>query len=771
MTVTLDAAGGPREPAPIPVISDIPIAVQDAVGVNAILLDGKAWPITGAVTWGFVSGTSPQALSIRMQKRFARNFASKANRGKGSLRIIINEATSGAGTVVNQRQNTVDFEALNLQLNLPDDYAHNVLTVEDDRYRWNKPKVFRDFNLTRKANDIVVFRNLPVSRQNLLREAAIYYRERTLKDDGTVWTALDIVKYALTEILGYDIKNLDFRKAAKSEYVPQNEVVDGEGAGSLIGRMLALDGNNLYIDEKGKVVVYDITQPFLESDFRKLFPRGGPVGRTAGAMHVMDYENLRPQSIESLVTPKIELLCTFRSVGAQTTTSDVPARSFEEAKRQMLNGQIFVDNVTRTVVDGQVNDENGAPLPRDSIVTIEKALEGFGSLYGINGITISDLLKFYGADAFLITGAALAPKGPAGAPGLIKLAIDPTAAVVKDAIEKDLRTLFRVPRFVIEQIRGMEALHADMLNEVTRTRAISSVFSTISWLVPSSVQLPEEMPDGVVLDSFTETDQVTGSKSRRSKYLPISGATITIEDEDLGLIRVNWGQDYDRPGAVKSVVPGEAVDDGYYIREDTNYSYNDRQSFSGTGIKEDWECSFVISVIPDLFRDKRRLYRETRTPPPMVKQNGQTVQVKGKGPQVQRRIRIEDARFTHGITPYELGPAIMTINPAARALGARGRFVNEAIITAIIDAETLRLYKTFNDQMEGAMTLFPGRRNIKIRPVASLQTILYTYAVNGEVSILLGARRNKTPANILSRLPADVLRATVRQLEPPAQGG
>jgi len=742
--------------------------MSKAAGINALLLNGKAFPIQGSLSWGFVSGTSPQSVAINMTPRFADWYAKNSEKGKATLQYIIGEITGGAGETVTSRQNTIKFKKLNVQLNLPSDYAHQTITLEDDRYRWNRVKVFRDFNHTRKSNDVLIFKQLPTSRQNLLREAKILYRERTLKDDGTPWTALEIIQYILTDLLGYNGVDVDTSRANKSAYIPQNEAIDGEDADAVINRMLAFEGNDLYIDEDGKIVIYDRTEPLVERDFNRLFPNG-ITGRLDGDMRLIDYKAIRPAAIEHLVTPRIEMLFTFRQQSVGATTRDPVATSFDDAAAQLKAGIVYVRNVTRTVIDSQTTDEKGNPVPRGTVVSIDKALEGFGTLYGMAGITTDDLLRYYGADAFMITGAALMQKGSAAAAGLVKYAIDPTAAIVKDAIEKDFRTLFEVPRYVIEQIRELEALHADMLDEVTRTRAPSSVFSTVSWLVPSSVMLPQEMPDGVVLDSFTELEQSTGNRVRRQKYVPISGARVTIEDADLGLIRVDWGQDYDRPGAVKSVVPGEAADEGYYIRQDTNYSYNDRESFSGTGLKVDWECTFVLSVVPDLYRDKRRMYREMRSPPAMKKQDGSVVAVVGNGPLVQRRIRLEDARFTHGIAPYELGEYRPTQNPAAQAVGARGRFVNEAVISAIITAENERIYKTYNDQFEGDMVIYPGKINARIRPTGSLRSIIYTYAQGGRVTISLRAERYRTPDNLLSRLPADVLRATVRQL--PAQGG
>src|SRR5690606_39117120 len=111
--------------------------------------------------------------------------------------------------------------------------------------------------------------------------------ERTLKDDGTPWTALEIIQYILTDLLGYNGVDVDTSRANKSAYIPQNEAIDGEDADAVINRMLAFEGNDLYIDEDGKIVIYDRTEPLVERDFNRLFPNG-ITGRLDGDMRLID---------------------------------------------------------------------------------------------------------------------------------------------------------------------------------------------------------------------------------------------------------------------------------------------------------------------------------------------------------------------------------------------------------------------------------------------------------------------------------------------------
>lgn len=756
MAIVLEATGGPQVAAGTAQVSDTLAEAAKFQAVFGLELAGRPWDVTGAVPWGYVSGVQPQTFPLLMTKRFADFFAKNAA-GEISLKMSGKELVGGGGEAQRVRPIEKEFKRLQLHTRPPGNFEQDFLILEDDRWRWGRPNVTRDYNMARKSNDLVTLAGVVIQRQNLLREARKYFRTRTLAPDNRPWTALQIAFDVLTRVLKIDTADIITNRASKTEFVPMNESVDGESAASVIARMLTLDGNDLFIDEDGKVVIYDRHAVFDDLEFRELFPRGVPP-RFDGALHVVDYEKIRPSVIETQNTPELEMLFTFQSVGPQTSASGRPANTDEEAKRQLQTGQVFVENVTKTIIDGQVFDANGEPLPAGTIVNINDAIESLGDRVGAS-FTLDDVLEFLGNDAFIIS--QIITRLTTG----LEVIFDPTNTSIAQAILTDLRTFFRIPQVVVEHIRSLQAYHVNIGNTQTRTRPPSNVFSQVSWFIPTSLLVAAPIPDGVVLDSFTEIND-DGSKTALTKYQPLTGVTVRVEDFDLGLYRINWAADPDRPGAVKGVTPGIARDDSIYSREQGgNVTVLEDTSFTGIGLIPDWEATVVMTVVPDLTNDKNRLFRTLFTPPPGKNEKGQDRPQVGRGPRVERRVRLDTARFQLAPGPYSQGdPVPLSTNPSAAVLGARGGMVNEKILGSVNQAESDRLYHTFTNQAEGDITLAFNKTSARIKPVASLRTVQYVYNEDGLIFVRVSAQRSTNPPNILIGLPADVLKSTIRQL-------
>ncbi len=756
MAIVIGATGGPQVAAGTAQVSDTLVEAAKFQAVFGLELAGRSWDVSGAVPWGYVSGVRPQSVPLLMTKRFA-DFYAKSVAGEVSLKMLGKEFVGGGGEAQRVRPIQREFKRLQLHTRPPGTFEQDFLILEDDRFRWERPNVTRDYNIARKSNDLVTLKGVVLQRRNLLREARLYFRARTLGPDGRPWSALQIVLDVLTRVLKIDVSDIITTRASKTEYIPMNEAIDGESAASVIARMMALDGNDLFIDEEGRVVIYDRDAVFDEFEFKELFPRGLPP-RFDGALHVVDYQKLRPSVVETQNTPEIEMLFTFRSFGPQTSVSGRPAKTDEEAKDQLQRGQVFVENVTKTIVDGQVFDGNGQPLPAGTIVNIDDAIEALGARVGAD-FTLDDLLEFFGNDAFILK--QIVTRLTTGGETIL----DPTNTSIAQAILTDFRTSFRIPQPVIEHIRSLQAYQVNIGNTQTRTRPPSNVFSQVSWFIPTSVLIAAPIPDGVVLDSFTEIDD-DGNKSFLPRFRPLTGAVARVEDFDLGLYRINFAADPDRPGAIKGVLPGVARDDSVYFREQGgNVTTLDDTSFTGIGLLPDWEASVVMTVVPDLTNDKRRLFRTLFTPPPARNERGQPTAQLGRGPTIERRVRLDTARFQLEHGRYSQGDALpLSTNPSALELGARGGMTNERILTAVNEGEAGRIFQTFNNQAEGEITLAFNAASLKIKPVASLRVVQYVYNADGFIFVRVSAQRSTTPPNILTRLPGDVLRATIRQL-------
>lgn len=724
------------------------------VVTTAITLDGTfKWPLHGGLSWGYVSGTAPQQVSIPMLPEYA-ELAATTFKKRVALTMV------GADHL--NQQVDAAFQNLWLLVRGPLDYNHDTLLLVDDRYYWPRAKYTRAINVTRKSGDILVFDGEPATPRTALLEALRYFVPGTiLKDENgnplRPFTALDIVVDVLTSCLGYKREQIRARAASKSLYTPLNVNIEGEDADAVIQRYLELGGNNLYLDEKGDVVIYDARQPMGEADFKALFPEGMPQ-LLEGQMFVVDYKAVRPRYIEVQQRPELECLFTFVE-GEDQKQSVVgptgPATTDDQALQQLFNKRIFMENVTRTVVSSQVLD-----YPRGTVVNIEDAIAAFGAKFGSGALSMDNFRAYYGADIAAFIGNAVRSSDTSGG----NFRFDTQAITAYSGLLRDYRSLFQVPRIVMEKILDINPVMVEVLNPQSGARAPSNVFSILSWVVNVQYRYNGNREQAAKLNSFTDD-----AGNKRNPYVPVP-ALVTVEDKELGLIRLHWLDDFRYPGKILDVIPGEAVDEAFYFDDlGQGMTVLGRGGLiAAHGLKEDWEMSCVMSIVPLGENDKTRLYRKRYTPP-----NGTP---EGDGPPLEVFSNVDTARFAlspeHG--PY-LGPdrlaqtqpeqAFQDNIVRGAALGTAGAMVNSKIIEAINLGESDRLYLTYNPQLEGQVRLGWTKNALQVRPVASLQNVAYNVDPEGRLSVTMKAQRLTQAPNLVNMLPEPVLRYTFKQVQ------
>lgn len=742
----------------------LPPVPLDRVTTSALFLNSQyAWPLEGDVTWGYISGVRPQSAQIKMLEPYAQMFVEKIA-GKVSLQMIGTDPTNDS--VVKE------FKNLWLLIRSPADFKKDTLLLTDDRFYWSRPKVTRVYNATRKSNDVLVFADLGETAvpgaAGLLQEAKRYFLEQTIINDETgpvrPYTALDIAIDILTRDLGYPRERINAAGASKSKYTPLNQFLEGVDADAALDRYLTLGGNSVYLDENMDVVIYSRTMPLTELDFKGLFPGGFPQ-RLQGEMWVVDYTAVRPRYIETQFKPEAEMLFTcIEGDDDQTVVGgpSTPATTPDQASEQLFNNRIYMTNVTRTVVPNQVES-----LPRGTIVAIEDGIKAFGSKFGGGAMTMDQWREFFGGDGQLV--ASLAAKDPALA---TRYAFDAQAIVAYNALARDYRSLFQVPKVVMDQILDLNPVLVDILNPETGTRAPSEVYSIMTWVVAIQYRHSGEREQAAKLNSFKNRDG-----SSKSPYTSVP-AIVTIEDKELGLIRINWLGDIQRQGAVKDVFPGEARDDRFYLDDlGAGMAAIGREgTVAAHGLKADWEMSVILSVVPMRDNTKKRLFKMRFTPPKELGPDG-------KGPPIEVFVSSDTARFAldqrfadyidpnRHITELPKASAAQGLDAPGASLGIGGPLVNSKIVEALGLAESDRLFATFANQLEGQITMGWSPAGMQLRPIASMVNVLYTFASGGVTTVSIAAQRLTSPPDIMNFLPESVLRVVYRQLKfEPTQG-
>jgi len=689
------------------------------------LISGVPIAQRGQFTWGYTSGVAPQQERISISDLYADEMIKQINAKRGAVDIEM------AGANIELEETVLNFKGLTLLPRLPDDHTHDFITISDDRWRWPNKNVYKTYNLVRKANDLFVFRQLTAVQRPTLHEAKQYYVQWTIKPDDegnpeAPWTALEIVIDILVNFLGYDVEKIHTNKAQESEYIPGNIVLVGNKAHSVVSRFLTESNNNLYVDENGEIHIYAERIPFGQREFDQQL-RPSLRGQVSGELYVVDRKMIRPTDIYLSLENEFEVLLTYKEFAVTATGTELPATTSEEALVQIANRQVFVENVTRTVIDNQVGT-----LPRGTEVTIEAALDAFGNKYGSESITFDQFREFFGLDGSAVFSSVLTDPNN-------NVEFDVTAINSWSQIVRDYRTRFRIPQVVMQYLKSVKNTLVDIINPETGRRKPSEVFSIISWTVSVGARINAKRSQGITLDSFTNL-------SKGGKFQP-TALLISGIDTDFGTYQVQGLDDVNQPGSVTNIIRGRPVDDRFF-----NDGFGDgeteldRNSIYGAyGLKPDWELSVIVSVTL-LPRGEETMNWDNPDPPDFIKA--------GRGPLVEIHIPYDTARFALNTSQTQ----------KYREITGKA-FVNEDIVFALREQESARRWVTFTDQIQGSVGFALSEEAKTLRPQGPVVQVLFTFnGATGAIRTQFSAAPISEGRDIQNLLEADILEAIFRQV-------
>lgn len=689
------------------------------------LISGVPIAQRGQFNWGYTSGAVPQQARISVSDLYADEMIKQINSKRGAVDIEM------AGEDVDGEETILNFAGLTLLPRLPDDHTHDFITITDDRWRWPNKNVYKTYNLVRKANDLFVFKSVTSAQRPNLHEAKEYYVPWTIKPDEegnpeAPWTALEIIVDILVTFLGYDEAKIHTGKAQESEYIPGNIVLVGNKAHSVISRFLTESNNNLYVDEKGEIHIYQERVAYGQREFdQQLLP--ALRGQVSGELYVVDRKMIRPTDIFLSLEKEFEVLLTYLERGATSTGANRPATTPEEALAQIANKQVFVENVTQTVVDNQVGT-----LPRGTEVTIEAALAAFGTTYGSAPITFDQFREFFGINGSAIFSSVLTD--PANSVEFDVRAINSWAQIVRD-----YRTRFRIPQVVMQYMKSISNTLVDIINPESGKRKPSEVFSIISWVVSVSARINAKRSQGLTLDSFTNL-------TKGGKFQP-TALGISPIDIHFGTYNVIGLDDVNQPGSVTNIIKGRPVDDRFF-----NDGFGDGETeldassiYGAHGLKPDWELSAIVSMIR-LPEGENSMLWDNPDPPTGIKP--------GRGPLVEIHI------------PYDTARTALDTPQTQKYREITGKtFVNEDIVLSLREQESARRWVTFTDQIQGSVAFAISEEAKKLRPQGPVNQIIHTFnGGSGAIRTQFSAAPISEGRDIQNLLELDVLEAIFRQV-------
>jgi hypothetical protein len=689
-----------------------------------VRINGFGIPVRNAFSWGYQSGVSPQTVRFSLADGYASRLVSVINRAEGRVSLTIE------GESIDRDAISETFNGLSLQPLDPDTHNHDAFTITDDRWRWPLKKVYGTFNLIRKVNDIIAFTSLTTAVRPTLIEARRAFVPWTLKPDAsgeprTPWKALDIVVHVLTEFLGYSKEDIYLDRASKSNYVPPNIVLVGQSAHSVISRFLSDSDNNLYIDKEGKVHIYAERVPFGLTEFEEqLLP--SMRGKVAGNLWIQDRQAIRPEELYVSFELEEEYLLTYLEEGRTVSGDTGPARTVEQATKQLESKRIYLENVTETVVDNQVGG-----LPRGSLVTIEEALRAFGQTYGNAAITLEQFRANYGVASPSVFNLVL--QNPSN-----EALFDPKALVQWNNIVRDYRMRFRIPEPVMQFIKDANNVLVEIINPQTGKRRPSEVFSKISWVVHTVARVTGNRTQGITLDSFSNL-----ANSAKFEPVPVLASGI---DTDLGVFTIQGLEDLHQPGAVSSIIMGRPVNGDRFFEDSfaEGESVLAADSLIGAhGLEGNWELSITVSLV--LLPRNSKSMKWIKVNPP----SGVTA---GNGPPLEVHTGLDTARL-----------CLTSLLQSYRSSNIEG-WVNRSICEAIAEQEGLKRWVTYADQITGNVTFSLSKESLALRPMGPVSNVKFSVSSNGAIRMGFSARPISEGRDVKNTLEREVLEAVFKQV-------
>ncbi|MFZ9881465.1 MAG: hypothetical protein ACO3QC_08705, partial [Phycisphaerales bacterium] len=235
-----------------------------------VTLGGQPLAGTQAIAWKFVSGVTPYTTTVSVHT----NVWPKLKPFKGKPLVL--QITDSRGVTVTVNDVYILHEA-------PSDSPHRAsFVISDKRWLWAYKLVVRDYNMPRKTGDRTALNSVPVELQTVVdRYDFLPYS----LDQGRRWTAQRAVEDVLDilestgrgrnrdrswEVDSWPIKDTS-GTGASGQFTVQNVTLRDSGDVALARLLSYIPGADVYVDARGKVVVYDASDlDAVEDHFRAL---------------------------------------------------------------------------------------------------------------------------------------------------------------------------------------------------------------------------------------------------------------------------------------------------------------------------------------------------------------------------------------------------------------------------------------------------------------------------------------------------------------------
>jgi hypothetical protein len=637
-----------------------------------------------------------------------------------------------------------------------------ILLLTDVRWYW-RTWTAKAANVRRRIGARVLVGNVDVQAQGVVD--TIRYAPWSLKDGSKAYTW----KTLATEVLDGACSADDGHPAISYVFDPgtlgiddllvQEEFID-DGTGTAIARAVgALPGRSLYIDLDGLVHVFDACPGAEDVKLSGLPPAVGPNGTQWGSLRKIDNSAVRSKTYRVLFDPELEvLLFALNSV----FTHDNPNLPWMENVLRVTDKTLAIPAVSgypaRTVGEGTYITITEACAAWGSAPNNgQKAFAGVTNAAG--ALTIDAVRNYFLYPDWFWTQYVV----------LGTTSIDPIWAARIEELVSSFRTRFRVNYQFWKRVRSVRPYRAGIWDTATGTRADSPVYCDFARQPTVRSDRANRTNSGYNVTCWNA--QI--SQCQRAQ------AHVVVEDEDQGVFRIVWQNDFRRlfgDLAPSGVVQTPDVD------TQNRLSYQGMFHATPLVSEASFQLATIVSCVPAAPNDARRLYAVDVTLEDALSFLNAQVDSANKvaygQPQAFRsRLPITSARFSYPGTSTHADdaaaiPTLAVFGAVAQptAVNVLGMNVQTILVPQNQDDELVPMARSIAsavvvsqlDHWEGEREV---QRDDSLVPLGSIESVTHRCTAKS-VTTIVRAHLQPLDIDVISRLPASARKVIAREAQP-----
>jgi len=558
-----------------------------------------------SIVWAFTTGTAPfrSAFSVR-----------KADWPK--IQAMIGKPQD---LVISDRSRKIRIQKLYALHQLPSDSPARVtFEVADKRHWWQYPIISRDYNMAKKTGNRIFLTpasSIKVPSVKSISDDQYDYRQYSLKDGQSRWTAQDAVRDLLEQLEGeaggHRIDSFPITDGG--QFALQNVMLH-DSADVALGRLLSfIPGTQIYVDVSGTAVVFD----GADLDATERHKESLPVSTYAGDFPALiDRKAIRPSTIKVHYQREVELAVEYEDDYTGQTSAG------------LNKNDPFVQNVIPTTdpetevsyFDPIAGEFVNGPVPAGTWVPVFEWLQAMNDLKGAE----SEPWTFKTIRENWIIGNL---EGALGARPNVDQDLLGSISARVEALKANFRQTFQINRRYMERIQDITAIRANVLNPHTGHQGPSRAWGQICIVPSLKGEKINQRFDPDRTGYFTNLDTIPGNGTNNDNLTENPALPLNVEmvDRDLGIFHISfqsspYGTDAGwypchlefetkignqvppkTHGRDLSKMDTEPVTAGAKLEGSTN----------GQFLAEKMEMRFILSIIPGAPNNKTRYHVET----------------------------------------------------------------------------------------------------------------------------------------------------------------